>query len=64
MRLIYAHIGSHAMAHQEQVDKERNNEIAENEAKRAVASQARVSIWAVLAAAIVALVMVWFYLTR
>lgn len=52
------------MAHQEQVDKERNNEIAENEAKRAVASQARVSIWAVLATAIIALVMVWFYLTR
>ncbi|HEY0234474.1 MAG TPA: hypothetical protein VGC86_05385 [Afipia sp.] len=52
------------MVDQEQRDKDRDNQIAENEAKRGVVSQARVSIWAILAAGIVALIGVWFYLTR
>lgn len=52
------------MTDQEQLDKDIDNQIARNEAKRAVASQARLSVWAVLAAAIIALLAVSFYLTR
>ncbi len=52
------------MTDQEQRDKDMDNQIAQNEAKRAVVSQARVSIWAILAAAIIALIAVSLYLTR
>ncbi len=52
------------MTDQERRNKDIDNQIAENEAKRAVVSQARVSIWAILAAAVVALVVVLLYLTR
>ena len=41
-----------------------NNTIAENEAKRGVASQARVSIWAVFAVMLAVAIMVLLYLTR
>ncbi|MBX9709738.1 MAG: hypothetical protein K2X60_01785 [Xanthobacteraceae bacterium] len=45
-------------------DKEIDNKIAENEAKRAIVSQVRVSTWAVLAAIAIALICVLLYLTR
>ena len=52
------------MTDQEQLDKDIDNQIAQNEAKRAVASQARVSAWAILAAVIIVLIGVSLYLTR
>ncbi len=52
------------MADHEQTGKQIDNQMARNEAKRTVISQARVSIWAVSAAGIIALVVVTLYLTR
>ncbi len=52
------------MTDQEQLDKNIDNQIAQNEAKRVIASQARVSAWAILAAAIIALIALSLYLTR
>ncbi len=52
------------MNDQDEENKAIDNKIAENEAKRAVVSQVRVSTWAVLAAMLVALIAVLIYLTR
>ncbi len=52
------------MSDQERDNKAINNKIAENEAKRAIVSQVRVSTWAVLGAVLVALIVVLLYLTR
>ncbi len=52
------------MMDQEQLNKDIDHQIAQNEAKRAVVSQARVSALAILAAAILALIVVVLYLTR
>lgn len=52
------------MTDQEQRNKAIDNQIAENEAKRVVASQTRVSVWAVIAAVIIAFIVVLLYVTR
>lgn len=52
------------MNDQSEHNKAINAEIAENEVKRAVASQTRVSSWAVFAVMLVVVVVVLLYLTR
>ncbi len=52
------------MSDQDHKNKAINNKIAENEAKRGIVSQARVSIWAVFGAVLAAMIVVLLYLTR
>ncbi len=52
------------MNDQDETNKAINNKIAENEAKRGIASQARVSVWAVFAATLVVVIVVLLYLRR
>ncbi len=52
------------MTDQEQHNKDINHQIAQNEAKRAVVSQARLSGWAIMAVVILILIVVLLYLTR
>lgn len=52
------------MNDQSEKNKAINNKIAENEARRSVVSQVRVSSWAMFGAALLALVVVLLYLTR
>ncbi len=46
------------MNDQEKINKEINNQIAENEARRTVFSQIRLSVWAVLAIGLFTLILV------
>ncbi len=52
------------MNDQEKINKEINDQIAENEARRNVFSQIRVSVWAVLAIGLFAIILVSLYLKR
>ena len=55
------------MSSSDQENKQRNREIAENEARREVVSNVRVSVWAIAAAVIVGVVafgIVWAWFNR
>jgi hypothetical protein len=52
------------MSDQDAKNKAINNQIAQNEAKRVIVSQIRVSTWAVFGAVLAALIVVVLYLTR
>ena len=55
------------MSSSDQENKQRNREIAENEAKREMASNVRVSVWAIVVTVIAGIVVfgiVWAWLNR
>ena len=55
------------MSSSDQDDRQRNREIAENEAERQTTSDVRVSVWAIAAAVIIGVVcvgIVWLWLNR
>ena len=55
------------MSSSDQDDKQRNREIAQNEARREIVSNLRVSVWAIAAAIIVGVIafgIVWAWLHR
>ena len=55
------------MSSSDQDDKQRNREIAENEAKREVVSNVRVSVWAIVVTVIIGVIVfgiVWAWLNR
>lgn len=55
------------MSSSDQDNKQRNREIAENEAKREMVSNVRVSVWAIAATVIIGVVVfgiVWAWLNR
>ena len=55
------------MSSSDQENKQRNREIAENEARREVVSNVRVSVWAIAAAVIVGVIafgIVWAWFNR
>ena len=56
-----------AMSSSDQENKQRNREIAENEAKREMVSNVRVSVWAIVAtifAGVIVLGIVWAWVNR
>ena len=55
------------MSSSDQENRERNRQIADNEAERQIVGAARVSIWAIAVAAIVGVIcvgLVWMWLNR
>lgn len=52
------------MSDQEHDNRKRNLKIAENEASRELASDTRLSVWAIAAAVVVILVVLAFFLKR